>query len=73
VRWHRRGSSGFERVAPEADGIDRSHVFPGLWLDGKALLDKDIARVLAVLQQGLNTPEHAEFVRQLAGRRGRDS
>ena len=44
----------------------RSRVFPGLWLDVKALLKGDLARVLAVLQQGLASPEHAAFVKRLA-------
>ena len=41
-------------------------VFPGLWLDPAALLRKDLAGVLAVLERGLATPEHAAFVARLA-------
>lgn len=37
--------------------------FPGLDLAVEALLAGDLAEVLAVLQQGLQTPEHAAFVR----------
>lgn len=47
----------------------RSQVFPGLWLDAGALLRGDLALVMAVLQQGLASPDHAEFVRQLESRR----
>ncbi len=36
-----------------SSGIICSEVFPGLWLDKAALLSGDIAKVLAVLQQGL--------------------
>ncbi|PIG92831.1 hypothetical protein [Gloeocapsopsis sp. IPPAS B-1203] len=43
----------------------RSHVFPGLWLAVSGLLEGKMAQVLAVLQQGLNSPEHAEFVQKL--------
>jgi hypothetical protein len=50
---------------PVESGIVRSAVFPGLWLDVAAMTDRDIARVLAVLQQGLATPEHTAFVAQL--------
>lgn len=50
---------------PDADAIYRSTVFPGLWLDWKALLTADLAQVFAVLQQGCSTPEHAEFVKRL--------
>jgi Uma2 family endonuclease len=52
-------------VADEA-GIIKSRVFPGLWLDVPALLAGEMNAVLAVLQQGLNSPEHAAFVRQLS-------
>jgi Uma2 family endonuclease len=36
-----------------SSGIICSEVFPGLWLDKAALLSGDMAKVLAVLQQGL--------------------
>ena len=44
------------------DGILRSEVFPGLWLDPKALLAGDMKRVLAVVEQGIATPEHGRFL-----------
>ncbi len=50
---------------PDVDGFVKSQVFPGLWLDMSALLAEDMTRVLAVLQQGLNSPEHKAFVREL--------
>lgn len=49
------------------DGIYRSKNFPGLWLDPASLLDLDGKRIRAVLQQGLESPEHAEFLRKLDG------
>jgi hypothetical protein len=42
---------------------------PGLWLDVAALLEGNLSRVLAVLQKGLATPEHAAFVERLAEKR----
>src|SRR5262249_16812135 len=68
VRWHRLINNRFQLMPTLADGIYRSVVFPGLWLDAKALLAGALARVLAVLQQGLQSPEHAEFVKQLQAR-----
>jgi Uma2 family endonuclease len=50
------------------DGIIRLAVAPGLWIDTAALFTNDYARLMAVLEQGLSTPEHAEFVRRLAAR-----
>ena len=52
-------------MPPAADGILRSAVFPGLWLDPAALVRGDKARVKAVLQGGLDSPEHAAFVARL--------
>jgi Uma2 family endonuclease len=55
----------FEPLAPDSDRILRSTVFPGLWLDPAALLSGDLARVLAVLQAGTESAEHAAFVEKL--------
>lgn len=65
--WFVRRRGKFEELAPSADGIYRSEVFPGLWLDPTALLRNDKTRLNEVLQQGLATPEHAVFVKKLAG------
>ena len=58
-----------KRLVPDNRGIFRSLAFPGLWLDGPALLARDAGRLLHALEQGLATPEHAAFVRRLRGRR----
>ncbi len=50
----------------DTDGIIRSTAFPGLWLAKERLLAGDLAQVLASLQQGLATPEHQTFVKQLS-------
>jgi hypothetical protein len=56
-------------MPPGADGILRSEVFPGLWLDPAAFLKRDGKRLLAVLRQGLAAPEHAAFVAKLASKK----
>lgn len=58
----------YRPLAPDAAGILRSEVFPGLWLDPAALLGGDMPRALAVLQEGIASPEHAAFVAELARR-----
>jgi Uma2 family endonuclease len=50
------------------DGILRSPTFPGLWLAASELLAGNIQQVLAVLQTGLQSVEHATFVEALASR-----
>lgn len=52
---------------PGPDGIFRSEVFPGLWLDPTAFFAEDLDRLIAVLDEGLATPEHAAFAARLTG------
>jgi hypothetical protein len=68
VWFGRRGTRFVERKAEE-DGIFRSAVFPGLWLDPVALFAPTTRRLNAVLRQGLATPEHAAFVTKLEAKR----
>ena len=55
-----------EELHPDRDGIYRVRVFPGLWIHGPALLAKEYGRIMATLQEGLATPQHAEFAAHLA-------
>jgi Uma2 family endonuclease len=63
--WFVLRQGRYEPLPPGPDGLVRSEVFPGLWLDPEALVRADLARVLAVAQQGLASPEHATFVARL--------
>jgi Uma2 family endonuclease len=65
VDWFVLRGGRFERLAPDHDGVLRSTVFPGLWLDAAALVQGDGARLLAVLQQGIGSSEHTAFVERL--------
>jgi Uma2 family endonuclease len=58
-------------MRPAGDGVFRSKVFPGLWLDAAGLLRRNLRRVLDVLQDGLDSPEHGKFVARLARAAGR--
>jgi len=61
----------FERkCAIEQDdiGICRSVVFPGLWINARALLAGDMKSVLKCLLQGIESVSHTEFVAELAKR-----
>jgi hypothetical protein len=69
VFWFARRRGKFKAVSPGTDGILRSEVFPGLWLDPAAFLRRDYQQVLAVLRQGLASPEHAAFVAKLASKK----
>jgi Uma2 family endonuclease len=50
------------------DGVGKSQVFPGLWLAMDALLSGDLRQVLAVVQEGVRSPQHETFVSQLQDR-----
>jgi Putative restriction endonuclease len=69
IRWHVLADGRYRLLPPDADGLWRSRILPGLWLDGKALLTGNLQQVLARLQEGLNSPEHQQFVTELAARR----
>jgi hypothetical protein len=71
VFWFVRSRGKFKEMKAGPDGILRSKVFPGLWLDPDALLRRDRQTLLAVLRQGLASPEHANFVKKLEQRRQR--
>ena len=66
VHWFVRRGRKLVKMRRDRDGLYRSKVFPGLWLDPAALLRRDLAAVLATLDRGLASPEHAEFVAKLA-------
>jgi len=68
VNWFRLVGSNYVELRPKG-GIYRSVIFPGLWLDAKALFAGDSARVLDVLRNGLESPEHAAFKAELAARK----
>jgi Uma2 family endonuclease len=61
VDWYVLRGSEYEKLGAGEDGVLRSTIFPGLWLDPGALLREDYDTLLAVLQRGLETPEHAAF------------
>src|SRR5437588_2237112 len=50
-------------IVPNKQGIMRSQVFPGLWIDAAALIERDSKRLLRVVRLGLRSREHAAFVR----------
>ncbi len=64
--WFVLENSDYVNLAIPANGILRSSRFPGLWLSVSALLQRDLATVLSVLQSRLNSTEHQAFVQQLS-------
>lgn len=54
-----------KQLRADRHGIWRSREFPGLWIDGHALVERKTARLIEVVQQGAASPEHARFVKKL--------
>ncbi len=54
-------------LKPRTDGVIRIRIFPGLWLDVRALLAGDEDKVSRVLEKGLRSAEPAAFVKRRAG------
>lgn len=65
VFWFVNHDGRFVEQKVDARGHYRSAVFPGLWLDPNALLELNSRNLLATLREGLATPEHAAFVKQI--------
>ena len=65
IDWFVLRAGQYAPLPVDANGLLRSEVFPGLWLDPAALLRGELATVLAIVQQGLGSPEHAAFVARL--------
>jgi len=66
IDWFAVHGDAYELLVPDDLGILRSEVFPGLWLDAAALIRGDLTSVVAVLQQGIASPEHAAFLQKHA-------
>lgn len=65
IDWFVLRAGQYERLPLDAAGLYRSEVFPGLWLDPAALLRGDLATVLAVVQRGCSSAEHAALATRL--------
>lgn len=65
IDWFVLHAGQYARLEPDTQGVVRSEIFPGLWLDTAALLSGDLAGVLATVQRGLTSPEHAAFTARL--------
>jgi Uma2 family endonuclease len=65
VHWFALREGEYATLQPSNDGVLRSEIFPGLWLNPNALWSQEMAGLLATLQQGLHSEAHATFAAQL--------
>ena len=65
LSWFSLQEGEYLELAPNEEGILKSRVFPGLWLAVNELLTGNMQIVLNVLQAGLQSVEHADFIERL--------
>ncbi|MBD2570781.1 Uma2 family endonuclease [Anabaena lutea] len=65
LTWFSLEQGEYLELAPDQDGILKSRVFPGLWLAVNELLTGNMQGVLNVLQAGLQSVEHRDFIHKL--------
>ncbi|MCB0184989.1 MAG: Uma2 family endonuclease [Caldilineaceae bacterium] len=51
-------------IVPDADGVMKSSVFPGLWFAPERFWQGDVAGLLNYLQAGLDSAEHTAFIQK---------
>ena len=69
VDWFVLRDSGYEALNPDATGVIHSEIFPGLWLPTAAVWQGDLAKMLAVVYEGLASAEHALYIKSLQEKR----
>ncbi|EGJ30509.1 hypothetical protein LYNGBM3L_50630 [Moorena producens 3L] len=65
-RWYELDAGEYLQQQPDQLGVLSSNVFPGLQLAVEPLLAGEMQRVLAVLQEGIQSEAHQHFVARLA-------
>ena len=70
VIWRQLVRGKYREMALSEDGLLRSLVFPGLWLNPAALWDSKLS-LRTTVEQGVRSPEHAAFVKRLGAARAR--
>ena len=71
VHWFRLREGRYVEIEPDTGGVLCSELFPGIGLNPKALFEDDLNGLIDTLDRGLASPEHADFVADLAARKAR--
>jgi len=65
IVWRELARGRYREIKPGEDGLLRSRVFPGLWLDPDAVWNRKKS-IRKAVEKGIASAEHAAFVRRLA-------
>ena len=63
--WRELARGRYREIKADGDGLLRSGVFPGLWLDSEAVWNTR-KQMREAVQKGMASGEHVAFVRRLA-------
>ena len=66
MRFFRLIEGEYIAVEPDAEGVLRSQVLPGFWFRSGWFWEGRLAELLQLVQEGIASPEHQEFVHSLA-------
>ena len=66
IDWFRLKDEKYIKLQADENGIIKSEIYPGLWLDVTALLKGDLVKVLDILKQGIDTPAHTNFCQKIS-------
>ena len=65
VVWFCLDDGEYRPLIPDDQGVFRSQVFPGLWLQTQHVWDGNLSGFMDILQQGLGSQEHVDFAAKL--------
>jgi Uma2 family endonuclease len=68
--WFYLKKNDYRSLDPDRHGVLHSRVLPGLALAAKALLKGNLAKVLQVAQESLESKEHESFLKKLQPKKG---
>jgi Uma2 family endonuclease len=66
IEWFMLENGEYALSTGRADGVHCSRIFPGLWLNLRALLDGDNKKAIGALNRGIQSAAHKALVKQLA-------
>ena len=65
VRLFRLADGVYELIRPDEDGVLRSQVLPGFWFRADWFWEGRVADLIELVEEGIASPEHREFVERL--------
>ena len=69
IDWFVLKRGKYRPLAVTKNGLYTSKAFPGLWLDADSMIAGDLAKVIEVVQKGIDSPEHKRFVAKLKSKK----